>query len=139
MWLSPGAAPGETWRRQRPEYLCDTIASGDIGVVQKPLTVWQRLVSQAWLRKAFILLVIGVAWQAYAYQLNNPLLVPTFTATLEAFQADPDWQAAVVESHLDGPIVHHIENRIIAPWERKVARAIVPSRTRCHQSNSRSE
>jgi NitT/TauT family transport system permease protein len=71
----------------RPEYLCDTIASGDIGVVQKPLTVWQRLVSQAWLRKAFILLVIGVAWQAYAYQLNNPLLVPTFTATLEAFQA----------------------------------------------------
>jgi NitT/TauT family transport system permease protein len=71
----------------RPEYLCDTIASGDIGVVQKPLTVWQRLVSQAWLRKAFILLVIGIAWQAYAYQLNNPLLVPTFTATLEAFQA----------------------------------------------------
>jgi NitT/TauT family transport system permease protein len=71
----------------RPEYLCDTIASGDIGVVQKPLTVWQRLISQAWLRKAFILLVIGIAWQAYAYQLNNPLLVPTFTATLEAFQA----------------------------------------------------
>jgi NitT/TauT family transport system permease protein len=71
----------------RPEYLCDTIASGDIGVVQKPLTVWQRLVSQAWLRKAFILLVIGIAWQAYAYQLNNPLLVPTFTATLEALQA----------------------------------------------------
>jgi len=72
---------------QRPEYLCDTIASGDIGVVQQPLTLWQRLVSQAWLRKAFILLVIAVAWQAYAYQLNNPLLVPTFTATLEAFQA----------------------------------------------------
>jgi NitT/TauT family transport system permease protein len=71
----------------RPEYLCDTIASGDIGVVQKPLTVWQRLVRQAWLRKAFILLVIGIAWQNYAYQLNNPLLLPTFTATLEAFQA----------------------------------------------------
>lgn len=71
----------------RPEYLCDTIASGDIGVVQKPLTIWQRLVNQAWLRKAFILFVIAAAWQIYALHLNNPLLVPTFTATLEAFQA----------------------------------------------------
>jgi NitT/TauT family transport system permease protein len=71
----------------RPEYLRDTVASGDIGVVQKPLTIWQRLVNQAWLRKAFILLVIVAAWEVYARQLNNPLLVPTFTATLEAFKA----------------------------------------------------
>jgi NitT/TauT family transport system permease protein len=81
------AARSTTIPPLRPEYLCETIASGDIGVVQKPLTVWQRLVNQAWLRKAFILLVIAAAWEAYARQLNNPLLVPTFTATLEAFQA----------------------------------------------------
>ena len=31
------------------------------------------------------------------------------------------------------------ENRMIATFDWKVARAIVPSRTRCHQSNSRSE
>ncbi len=71
----------------RPEYLSETVASGDIGVVQKPLTIWQRLVNQAWLRKAFILFVIAAMWQLYALHLNNPLLVPTFTATLEAFQA----------------------------------------------------
>ena len=71
----------------RAEYLRDIVANDDIGVVQKPLTVWQRLVNQAWLRKAFILLVIAAAWEAYARWLNNPLLVPTFTATLEAFQA----------------------------------------------------
>ena len=71
----------------RPEYLRDTIAGGDIGVVQKPLTVWQRLVNQAWLRKAFILVVIASAWELYARHLNNPLLVPTFTATIEAFVA----------------------------------------------------
>jgi NitT/TauT family transport system permease protein len=71
----------------RPEYLRNTVAGGDIGVVEKPLTVWQRLVNQAWLRKAFILAAIAVAWELYARRLNNPLLVPTFTATLEAFQA----------------------------------------------------
>jgi NitT/TauT family transport system permease protein len=71
----------------RPEYLSDTVASGDIGVVQKPLTGWQRLANQAWLRKAFILIAIAAAWEAYARHLNNPLLVPSFSATLEAFQA----------------------------------------------------
>jgi NitT/TauT family transport system permease protein len=69
----------------RPEYLCDVVASADIGVVQKPLTLWERLVNQAWLRKVFILVVIAAGWQLYALQLNNPLLVPTFTATIEAF------------------------------------------------------
>ena len=66
----------------RPEYLRDTVAGADIGVVQKPLTMWQRLANQAWLRKAFILVVIAAAWELYARQLNNPLLVPTFTATV---------------------------------------------------------
>ena len=69
----------------RPEYLRDVVASGDIGVVQKPLTPWQRLVNQAWLRKVFILVVIAAGWQLYARELNNPLLVPTFTATIDAF------------------------------------------------------
>jgi NitT/TauT family transport system permease protein len=71
----------------RGEYLRDVVAGDDIGVVQQPLTVWQRLANQAWLRKAFILLVIAAAWEIYARRLNNPLLVPTFTATLEAFEA----------------------------------------------------
>ena len=71
----------------RPEYLRDVVASGDIGVVQKPLTLWQRLANQAWLRKVFILVVIAAGWQLYARELNNPLLVPTFTATLDAFWA----------------------------------------------------
>jgi NitT/TauT family transport system permease protein len=79
--LPPAAPP------LRPEYLRDVVAGRDIGVVQKPLTLWQRLANQAWLRKAFILVVIAVVWEAYARRLNNPLLVPTFTATLEAFQA----------------------------------------------------
>ena len=71
----------------RPEYVRDVVASADIGVVQQPLTLWQRLANQAWLRKALILVVIAVAWEVYARWLNNPLLVPTFTATIEALWA----------------------------------------------------
>jgi NitT/TauT family transport system permease protein len=63
----------------------DTIAGPDIGVVQKPLTVFQRLTNQGWLRKAIILIVIAVGWELYARRLNNPLLVPTFSATIDAF------------------------------------------------------
>ncbi len=72
---------------KRPEYMRDTVASRDFGVVEKPLSIWQRLGNQGWLRKAFILTVIAVCWELYARRLNNPLLVPTFTSTLEAFQA----------------------------------------------------
>ena len=70
----------------RPEYVRDVVAGRDIGVVQKPLTMFLRLSNQGWLRKLLILAVIAVAWEVYARRLNNPLLVPTFTATLEAFQ-----------------------------------------------------
>jgi NitT/TauT family transport system permease protein len=69
----------------RPEYVRGVVAGDDIGVVQKPLTLWQTLANQAWLRKVVILVAIAAAWEIYARQLNNPLLVPTFTATLDAF------------------------------------------------------
>jgi NitT/TauT family transport system permease protein len=86
----------------RAEYLRDVIAGRDIGVVQKPLTLFQRLANQAWLRKALILVVIAVAWEAYAQRLNNPLLVPTFSATLEAF-----WSAIV-----SGDIPQKVSNSV---------------------------
>jgi NitT/TauT family transport system permease protein len=69
----------------RAEYMRDVVAGGDIGVVQQPLTLWQTLVNQGWLRKALILSVIATVWELYARWLNNPLLVPTLGATLEAF------------------------------------------------------
>jgi NitT/TauT family transport system permease protein len=71
----------------RGEYLRETVAGSGIGVVQKPLTLWQRLGQQGWLRKALILFTIALAWELYARRLNNPLLVPTFSATVEAFWA----------------------------------------------------
>lgn len=34
-----------------------------------------------------------------------------------AFAADPEWQAAREESEKAGPLVHHIENRIMSPTD----------------------
>ena len=35
--------------------------------------------------KAFILALLAVIWEVYARLLDNPLLFPTFTATIQAF------------------------------------------------------
>ncbi|MBO0763564.1 MAG: ABC transporter permease subunit [Hyphomicrobiaceae bacterium] len=69
----------------RTEYLREVVAGQDIGVVQAPLTPWQRLANQGWLRKGLLLVAIAAAWEIYARRLNNPLLVPTFSSTLAAF------------------------------------------------------
>jgi NitT/TauT family transport system permease protein len=68
----------------RPEYVRDVVAGREMGVVEAPLTTWQKLANQGWLRKALILLAIAIAWEVYAHRLDNPLLVPTFSATLVA-------------------------------------------------------
>ncbi|MDH4145158.1 MAG: NIPSNAP family protein [Acidimicrobiia bacterium] len=34
-----------------------------------------------------------------------------------AFAADPEWQAVRAESEKDGPLLHHLENRIMTPTD----------------------
>ena len=69
----------------RPEYVRDQVQEHDFGVVQKPLTPWDRLYGNGYFRKGVILLVLAAIWQAYASYLNNPLVLPTFLATLQSF------------------------------------------------------
>jgi NitT/TauT family transport system permease protein len=69
----------------RPEYVRDTIADHDIGVVQKPLTAFERIYNYGAVRKLFLLLVLAGLWQLYAWHLDNTLIVPTFGATLATF------------------------------------------------------
>ena len=72
-------------------------------VVEQPLTWWQRLGNQGWLRKALTLVVIAGAWEIYARWLDNPLLVPTFAATLDAF----------VNGMLDGELPQKVANSVL--------------------------
>jgi NitT/TauT family transport system permease protein len=83
--LTPTARAGPQAPPTRPEYMRETIADRDFGIVEKPLSFWQRLANRGWLRKSFILVAIALAWEAYARHLDNSLLVPTFTSTLQAF------------------------------------------------------
>jgi NitT/TauT family transport system permease protein len=53
-------------------------------VVQRPLSLWQRLGNIGALRKAFIVLVLALIWEGYARWLDNELLFPTLTATMQA-------------------------------------------------------
>ena len=70
----------------RPErhtrHLADSSA---FGIVEKPLSTWERIFNQGAVRKTLLLLGLALAWELYARWLNNPLLFPSFSAMLEAF------------------------------------------------------
>ncbi|MEO8938263.1 MAG: ABC transporter permease subunit [Burkholderiaceae bacterium] len=74
----------------RPEFVREQSADQAFGVVEKPLTAWEKIYNQSPVRKALILIVLAVVWEVYARAINNPLLFPTFSATLAAF-----WEAIV--------------------------------------------
>ena len=61
------------------------VDAAHFGVVAKPLSAWERVYNVALVRKLVILVALAVAWELYARWLNNPLLFPTFGATVDAF------------------------------------------------------
>jgi NitT/TauT family transport system permease protein len=69
----------------RPEHVRDQVREHDFGVVNKPLTRWERIYGNGLVRKAFILAVLAAIWQGYAMYLANPLILPTFLETLQSF------------------------------------------------------
>jgi NitT/TauT family transport system permease protein len=72
---------------QRPEIVHETLGPDTFGVIEKPLTVFERLYNYGWLRKLFVLLVLALLWETYARWLDNELLVPAFSATVKALYA----------------------------------------------------
>jgi NitT/TauT family transport system permease protein len=69
---------------QRPEFVARSQDKA-FGVVQKPLTPWERVYGNSTVRKVALLAVLAAAWELYARKLDSPLLFPTFAATVEAF------------------------------------------------------
>lgn len=82
----PSKQPGVVVRLnvERPEYYANRAPSTDFGVVQKPLTSWEKLCNNSAARKIGILVALAVIWEVYARILNNALLFPTLTATIDA-------------------------------------------------------
>jgi NitT/TauT family transport system permease protein len=69
----------------RPEFVRQTALDAERGVVEKPLSAFERVYNLAPVRKLAILVALAAAWEIYARWLDNPLLFPTFGATLQAF------------------------------------------------------
>ena len=75
----------------RPEIVREPVSSGAFGIVEKPLSTWERITNVGAVRKFALLVVLAVVWETYARALNNPLLFPTFSAmyVVEAGRAPP--------------------------------------------------
>ncbi|HYZ17587.1 MAG TPA: hypothetical protein VE591_14345, partial [Candidatus Acidoferrum sp.] len=71
----------------RPERVETTIAANEFGIVQRPLSTWETIANNTALRKALILVVLAAVWELYGRKLNNPLLLPTFSATVQTLIA----------------------------------------------------
>jgi sulfonate transport system permease protein len=69
---------------QRPEFVRD-VESSAFGVVEKPLTTYEKIFNNAAVRKGILLLLLAAIWQTYATVLENPLLFPKFSETFGAF------------------------------------------------------
>ncbi|MBV8425372.1 MAG: ABC transporter permease [Candidatus Eremiobacteraeota bacterium] len=79
--------PELTIDRTRAERYCELSDAEELGIVEKPLSPWETLANNGLVRKVAILIVLAAIWELYARWLNNPLLVPTFSATVSAFIA----------------------------------------------------
>lgn len=69
----------------RPDIYREPERAEHIGVVEKPLSLFERAYNIGALRKAVILLALALLWEFAAQAVNNELLFPTFGATADAF------------------------------------------------------
>jgi NitT/TauT family transport system permease protein len=69
----------------RAEHHRAQVDAAQFGVVEKPLSAWERVYNIAGVRKLAILVLLAAIWEVHARALNNALLFPTFGATVEAF------------------------------------------------------
>ena len=88
---------------QRPEFVREVEIS-TYGVIEKPLTLWEKICNNNGVRKVCILVLLAMVWQAYSSCMNvtefiwkngslfpgatcqqNPLLFPQFSETIAAF------------------------------------------------------
>lgn len=69
---------------ERPDVV-NTVEDTGYGVIEKPLSVWERIADNDAVRKGMVLIALALIWELYSRWNNNPLLVPTFLATAQAF------------------------------------------------------
>jgi NitT/TauT family transport system permease protein len=71
----------------RPEFVLATAADDQVtmGEIARPLSWWERLSNRPAFRRIATLVPLVLGWEIYARIIDNPLLLPTFGATAQAF------------------------------------------------------
>jgi len=71
----------------RPEFVLATVADNSVAVgeIARPLSLWERLSNRTAFRRVATLVPLILGWEVYARLIDNPLLLPTFSATAVAF------------------------------------------------------
>jgi NitT/TauT family transport system permease protein len=77
--MAESASAGRAERYRQP------VDPAAFGIVEKPLSGWERLANVGAVRKLALLVVLAALWEGYARWLDNPLLLPAFSATIAAF------------------------------------------------------
>lgn len=63
----------------------EVVAFSGMDAVERPIPAWERVWNRGWVRKTVLILLLCLVWQAYASWLDNDLLFPTFSDTMQAF------------------------------------------------------
>src|SRR3984893_2439552 len=72
----------------RPNIYCENPRPDQFAIIEKPLTLAEQIYNKVWLRKILILVVLALGWEIYGRWLDNPLLVPPFSAAMHALITD---------------------------------------------------
>jgi NitT/TauT family transport system permease protein len=67
----------------------------DDAQIEQPLPWWQRVLNISFVRKSLILLVLAIAWELYAWRLDDPLVFPRLSEVV----------AALVKGFFHGPLL----------------------------------
>lgn len=86
--MMPGAPLDTPTRPPRPDFEREPVDASGIGDVQRPLGLVERLTNNDSVRRLAILIVLGLIWELYARWIDNPLVLPTLTDTVQTFFGD---------------------------------------------------
>jgi NitT/TauT family transport system permease protein len=57
-----------------------------MAAINRPLSIFEKIWNQSLVRKTVLLLLLALVWQLYSQRLDNPLMFPTFSATVAALR-----------------------------------------------------
>ncbi len=72
----------------RPNVEHQVVAFTDTSAIERPIPAWERVWNRTLIRKVVLILALAAIWQLYASLLDNDLLFPTFSETMNAFIAN---------------------------------------------------